>query len=200
MRLGANPMEHPLVYLALQAPFADKKLAPLLAHGELAGVQRVLDLGCGPGTNTHHFDGADYLGVDISERSINYARRRHQRDFLVADITKGFEVEKGFDFILVNSLLHHIDTAATRRILSHLGTLLSDEGHVHILELVSPAAPSIPRLLARWDRGDFPRPPAEWQELFEEHFEPVIFECYPLGALGVTLWHMVYFKGRARAA
>ncbi len=200
MRLGANPMEHPLVYLALQAPFASKKLAPLFAHSELAAVRRVLDLGCGPGTNTHHFDGADYLGVDIDERSIDYARRRHRRDFLVADITKGFEVEKGFDFILVNSLLHHIDTPDTRRVLSRLQTLLSDEGHVHILELVSPAAPSIPRLLARWDRGDFPRPLAEWQELFEEHFEPVIFESYPLGALGVTLWHMVYFKGRARAA
>jgi hypothetical protein len=27
----------------------------------------------------------------------------------------------------------------------------------------------------------------------------VIFEPYPLGAAGMTLWSFVYFKGRARA-
>ena len=61
-----------------------------------------------------------------------------------------------------------------------------------------PAEPSLSRLLARWDRGDFPRPLETWQELFSEYFEPVVFQPYPLGAFGATLWSMVYFKGRAR--
>jgi hypothetical protein len=34
--------------------------------------------------------------------------------------------------------------------------------------------------------------------MFAESFEPVVFEPYPLGLAGVTLWNMVYFKGRRR--
>jgi len=198
MKLGARIMEHPLAYRLWQAPFAEKKLAPVFVHNDLRAVRRVLDVGCGPGTNIHHFNSADYLGLDLNERYIAYARERYRRNFLVADITTYSVVGERFDFILVNSFLHHIDAANTRRILSHLQTLLTDDGHVHILELVLPAEPSMARLLANWDRGNFPRPIAEWRELFSEHFEPVVFEPYPLGAFGATLWRMVYFKGRAR--
>ncbi|MFQ5743487.1 MAG: class I SAM-dependent methyltransferase [Acidobacteriota bacterium] len=200
MKLAAATMEHALAYRLWQAPFAEKKLAPVLAHNDLLRVRRVLDVGCGPGTNTHHFDGVDYLGVDINERYVNHARRRYRRNFVVADIREGFVAAGRFDFILVNSLLHHIDTEGTRRILGALASLLSDDGHLHILDLVLPSSPSIALLLARWDRGDFPRPLATWQRLFERDFEPLVFEPYALGALGVTLWEMVYFKGRARRA
>jgi hypothetical protein len=62
-----------------------------------------------------------------------------------------------------------------------------------------PQGPSVARFLARSDRGEFPRPVGEWRALFSEHFEPVVFELYPLGALGMTLWHMVYFKGKRKA-
>jgi hypothetical protein len=106
--------------------------------------------------------------------------------------------DRRFDFILANSLFHHIDTANTRRILAHLATLLSDDGHVHIFDLVLPVQPSVARFLALADRGDYPRPVEEWRTLFTEAFEPVVFEPYPLGAGGATLWNMVYFKGRAR--
>ena len=85
-----------------------------------------------------------------------------------------------------------------RRILAHLATLLTDDGHLHALELVLPERPSVSRQLARYDRGEYPRPLAEWRELFGESLEPVVFEPYPLVGLGVKLWDMVYFKGRAR--
>jgi hypothetical protein len=67
-----------------------------------------------------------------------------------------------------------------------------------MLELVLPENPSVARLLAQWDRGKFARPPAKWECLFEQLFEPVVYEQYPLTGMGVTLWNMVYCKGRAR--
>ena len=182
----ARLMEHTLAYRVWQAPFAEKKLAPLYAHTDVARARRVLDVGCGPGTNTAHFLHAGYLGIDFNPAYIESARRRHGREFVVADL------------ILANSLFHHIDTASTRKILAHLATLLSDDGHVHVLDLVLPERPSVSRFLARADRGEYPRPLAEWRELFTEAFEPVVVEPYPLGAAGVTLWNMIYFKGRAR--
>jgi trans-aconitate methyltransferase len=199
MKLYARVMENTLAYRAWQAPFAEQKLAPLFAHTDLSTVRRVLDVGCGPGTNTRHFANADYLGIDFNPAYIESARRRHGREFVVADVTK-YEVsrEERFDLILANSLFHHIDTASTSRILAHLATLLSDDGHVHVFDLVLPERPSVSRFLARADRGEYPRPLEEWRTLFTSAFEPVVFEPYPLGAGGVTLWNMVYFKGRAR--
>jgi SAM-dependent methyltransferase len=199
MKSYARLMENTLAYRVWQAPFAEQKLAPLYAHNDVARARRVLDVGCGPGTNTAHFAHADYLGIDFNPAYIEDARARHGREFVVADVTK-YEVapDQRFDLILANSLFHHIDTASTRRILAHLATLLSDDGHVHILDLVLPAGPSISRFLARADRGEFPRPLEEWRALFTSAFEPVVFEPYPLGAAGLTLWNMIYFKGRAR--
>jgi hypothetical protein len=84
-------------------------------------------------------------------------------------------------------------------ILTHLKTLLTPDGHIHMLELVLPEQPSIARSLARWDRGKFARPLDEWKRLFEGLFEPVVFEPYRLTGMSMTLWNMVYFKGRPRA-
>ncbi len=199
MKSHARLMENSLAYRVWQTPFAEKKLAPLYAHADPARARRVLDVGCGPGTNTAHFAAADYLGIDINPAYIESARRRHGREFVVADVTKYNVVpEQRFDLILANSLFHHIDSASTRRILAHLATLLSDDGYVHIFDLVLPARASISRFLALADRGEYPRPLDEWHELFTSAFEPVVFEPYPLGAAGITLWNMIYFKGRAR--
>ena len=199
MKSYARVMENTLAYRVWQAPFAEKKLAPLYAHNDVARARRVLDVGCGPGTNTAHFAHADYLGIDFNPAYIDDARARHGRQFVVADVTK-YEVapDQRFDLILANSLFHHIDTASTKRILAHLATLLSDDGHVHVFDLVLPEGPSISRFLARADRGEYPRPLEEWRELFTSAFEPVVFEPYSLGAAGMTLWNMIYFKGRAR--
>lgn len=199
MKRYARLLDHSLAYRIWQAPFAERKLAPLFAHNDMRRVRRVLDVGCGPGTNTHHFASAEYLGIDFNPAYIESARRRHGREFVVADVT-AYQVpaDRRFDLILANSLLHHIETADARRILAHLATLLAPDGHIHIFDLVLPAQPSISRLIARADRGDYPRPLEEWRKLFTSDFEPVVFEPYSLGCGGVVLWNMVYFKGRAR--
>jgi SAM-dependent methyltransferase len=199
MALADTLLERTVVYRAWQAPFSAQKFAPVLRHNDLDAVRRVLDVGCGPGTNTHHFRDADYLGIDINPAYIESAGRRHGRDFRVADV-RSYEVEAGrrFDFVLVNSFLHHIDDERVDGILGQIARLLTEDGHVHILELVLPARRSLARRLAAWDRGDYPRPVREWERLFWAHFEPVLLEPYPLGLPNVPLWHMIYFKGRPR--
>ncbi|RMH13127.1 MAG: class I SAM-dependent methyltransferase [Gemmatimonadetes bacterium] len=198
MSLKDRLLERTWVYRAWQAPFQAQKFAPVRRHNDLTAVRRVLDVGCGPGTNTGHFLHADYLGIDINPRYVEAARRRWGRDFLAADVTRYEVGHGGFDFILANSFFHHIDDADTDRILAHLATLLAPDGHVHVLDLVLPPGPSPARMLAKLDRGDHPRPLERWREIFSRHFRPVVFEPYPLGVLGVTLWSMVYFKGAPR--
>jgi SAM-dependent methyltransferase len=193
-------MERTLLYRLWQAPFAERKIAPFLRHADLSRPLRVLDVGCGPGTNARHFANCDYLGVDINRAYIRDAERRFGPRFRVADVTSmRIDTGEGYDVILVNSLLHHLPDAAVDRLLAHLVTLLSDRGAVHILDLVLPTRTSIARLLARLDRGDFPRPLEQWREIFSRHFESAAFEPYPLGLTGLTLWSMVYFQGRRPA-
>ncbi len=199
MKSLSRLMERALLYRLWQMPFAERKLAPVLRHNDLSAARRVLDVGCGPGTNAAHFAYADYVGLDNNPEYIAWARQRHRGRFLVADVCRETSLAgSGFDFVLVNSVFHHIATPSVRTILAHLAGLLTDGGHVHILDLIMPERPGLPRLLARWDRGEFPRPLPEWQALFSEAFEPVLLEPYPLALAGLTLWNMVYFKGRRK--
>jgi SAM-dependent methyltransferase len=193
-------LERTAVYSLWQAPFAADKVVPVLAHNDLRQVKRVLDIGCGPGTNTPLFAHADYLGIDINKGYIEYARRKYKRPFVAADVTTYDDNTPGtFDFILVNSLLHHLNDGESKRVLSWAAARLSEDGHVHILELVSPQDHSIAQLLANRDRGKYPRPLGQWRALFEEQLEITLLEPYSLKLLGVTLWNMVYCKGRAKA-
>ncbi len=192
-------LSQPLSYRLWQAPFAESKFAPVLRHNDLARVSRVLDVGCGPGTNAHHFASSDYVGIDLNRRYIEDARRRYGREFRVADATE-FSVPEGerFDFILINSFLHHIPDDPVRELLANLRLALAPGGHIHVMELVLPARRNIGRALARLDRGDYARPLGQWRDLLSVSFEPVVFEPYRLGwawTEATTLWHMVYFKG-----
>lgn len=197
--MALHPMENTLVYRLWQAPFAERKLEPVFRHNDRAKIRRVLDVGCGPGTNAAHFLEQDYLGVDINPGYIRDAERRYGPRFKVADVTTmHLEPGQGWDCILVNSLLHHLSDDEVDRLLGHLGTLLTDDGAVHILDLVLPERPSVARMLAKLDRGDYPRPLERWREIFSRHFALDVFEPYPLGAGGITLWSMVYGRGRPR--
>jgi len=195
-------MRQPLVYRLWMAPFAEKKFAPIITNNAIDRVKRVLDVGCGPGTNADYFPNAEYLGIDLNGQYIRDAERRQaasngKKRFVAADAAK-FSVNPGekFDFILVNSFLHHVDDVTTRNILANLSKLLTEDGHLHSLELVLPENVSAARLIARADRGKFARPLAKWKELFGESLHLELFEPYSLGAGGVVLWNMIYFKGK----
>lgn len=199
MGLAARAMEHPFAYRAWQAPFAERKLRPLWAHNDVRRATRVLDVGCGPGTNAGHFGGTDYLGLDINHRYVSHARERHAGSFAVADATEYAPPDgQRWDFVLVNSFLHHLPTPSVSKLLANLERLVTEDGHIHILELVLPDGRSLARALAHLDRGRHARPLERWREIFEESFRPVVLEPYRLHIFGVTLWNMVYFKGCPR--
>lgn len=192
-------MSQPLVYRLWMAPFAENKFAPILAHNDLGSTRRVLDVGCGPGTNTAYFAHSDYLGIDLNAEYIETAKRRHGRRFLAVDAAEFTAApDDRFDFILINSFLHHLDTPTTRKILLNLAGLLTPDGNIHILELVMPERASTARFLAHADRGKFARPLEEWNGILGDVFAATVFEPYSLRLLGVPLWHMVYFKGKAK--
>lgn len=197
MRLIDRIMEHPALYAAWQAPFVSQKFAPVERHLKALDVRRVLDVGCGPGTNAPRFANVDYVGVDINERYLAIARGKYRGRFIQADLETAELSSLGtFDTILVNSFLHHLPDEPVKRILRQLQHLLDPDGTVHMLELVLPERRSVARLMARLDRGRHARRLAAWRDLFDAHFEPLAVEPYEFAG---GLWAMVYFQGKARS-
>jgi SAM-dependent methyltransferase len=192
-------LEQPLLFNLSQLPFSTQKFAMILKHSDLQNVRSVLDVGCGPGTNAPRFAHTKYLGIDINPRYIELARNRYHRDFLVADVTSSQAIPAGsFDYILLNSFLHHIDAPAADRVLARASELLTPDGHLHSVELVLPDTDGLPHWLAQRDRGKFPRSLSEWRDIFAAHLQTVVFQPFTIRHLGLHVMQLVYFKGRAK--
>lgn len=189
-------LEVPIVYRTWQAPFASAKLRPFLARVDMRSVRRVLDVGCGPGTNARLFANHDYVGVDINPEYIATASRTRPGRFLVGDVADPRVLpDERFDCVFANSLMHHLPDPVVTRLLARMAALTAAGGSVHVLDLVVPDAWSPSRALARLDRGKYPRPLHAWRELFTAHLDEQHFQLYPLGLPGLPLWWMVYFAG-----
>lgn len=192
-------MGSPWVYRVWQLPQARAKFAPIVRFNDLTTVRSVLDLGCGPGTNARYFSRVNYHGIDCSQRCVDFARRRYGPRFAVADLRDAAVAwPRAFDFVLVNSLLHHLRDDDVHSLLGRITSALTADGHVHILDLVAGPPDTLAGRLSRLDRGAFARPMGEWRRMFETYFEPAVVHPYAVTCCGVPLWHMVYFKGRVR--
>jgi ubiquinone/menaquinone biosynthesis C-methylase UbiE len=190
-------LELPLVYQAWQAPFANAKLEPFLGRVGPERLRRVLDIGCGPGTNARVFAGADeYVGIDINPNYIRQASSRYAGRFVVGDVTdENIFPNEQFDCVFANSLMHHLDDASVRSLLGRMARLAAPGGKVHVLDLVLPPNASPGRVLAQLDRGRFARPVEHWRRLFMEHMRAEHFQPYSFGLPLLPLWKMVYFVG-----
>ena len=83
-------------------------------------------------------------------------------------------------------------------ILWQLSSLLAHDGTVHIIDMVLPESPFLPRLMARLDRGSFPRELAHWRQLFSGVFDEIAFVPGSAKLCGLSVYHGVYFKGKGR--
>lgn len=96
---------------------------PAAAEFARAGGLKVLEIGCGLGTDGAQFAkaGADYVGVDLTEAAIELARSRFalaglKGRFSVADAEKLDFADESFDVVYSHGVLHHTpDIAAAVR-------------------------------------------------------------------------------------
>lgn len=191
-------LSHPAVYRAWQAPFVKQKLAPFLANSSIGPDDRVIDIGCGPGTNAGVFEPKGYVGADLSPEYVDSARDRFpQHQFEVWDITKPGPDLGTFDVALVNSVFHHLSDAETVTVLSALPSFLRGGAQIHIIDLVLPPDRSLARTLAKLDRGEFPRSLDQWRTLFGGLMNVKILEPFRVGLFGSRMWDMVYVQGAA---
>lgn len=141
--------------------------------------ERVLDIGCGPADVLEVLPpDITYVGFDASAEYIEAARRRYgargrfeQRRITPASL-KDFE---GFDLVMANGVLHHLDDAAAHELFEIARVALRPAGRLVTLDgCYSSRQSTIARYLLSRDRGQFVRTASEYEALARSHFPKVI--------------------------
>jgi SAM-dependent methyltransferase len=144
----------------------EKTVHHLTCSGFLKTGDRVLDLGCGPGLYSSRLcvEGMKVTGIDISRRSIDYARTRAKKeemdiDYVCADF---FDIEYQMDFDAVLQVYGEICTFSDEKrdlLLSLIHRALKDNG-ILIFDVSTRALRMRERLKNRWyfSEGGFWRP------------------------------------------
>jgi SAM-dependent methyltransferase len=162
--------------LTLDASFGlyRRRISTLKRWGVLDAAPSVLDVGCGIGQYATMTTGR-YLGVDMTERYIRHAHRRHhsaEREFRAADVATLEAERRTFDIVLMVDFLHHLDDSSCENLLATAARLSGR--YVISLEPVMEQHNRLGRWIIDHDRGDHMRSLAAYHELFER--SPLVIE------------------------
>lgn len=165
-------LRHPALYQAYQnaGGFFGARVKAIADYLTLRPGMRVIDIGCGPGFILRHLpSGIDYVGFDIDQAYIDYARRSfghlgkfHCRYF----DTAAAEEFAGADVVMMNGVLHHIADEALRGTLANVRDVLKRDGVLFTLDGCYREGQS---RIAKWlldnDRGEFVRDRSGYQHV-----------------------------------
>jgi len=135
---------------------------------ELDCRRKTLDLGCGTGIFSSLFD--DYIGIDISSKFINHARKKYKKQFMIMDATEIKFNNESFDNVFVFGVLHHLNDQTLLSVLSEIRRILNKNGKALILEDI-PARQSfnfIGRLVHYFDSGGNIRAPENYMGFLQQ--------------------------------
>jgi len=188
-------LETSLGYSLWSAPINRSKVAAIKQMLMRCGSEnKILDVGCGPGTNAGVFSGWDYVGIDLNPRYIENAKAKYaDKRFFCGDATSmDLEGEK-FPVILINSLMHHLNDAECRQLLDGVKPILAENGSIIVQEpLVPPKNQRLMRFLMAQDRGDHFRKLEVWKAMFDQNgFAIAADDFYQIKFAGLmTGWQM----------
>jgi len=103
--------------------------------------KRVLEIGCGMGWDAVQFakHGADYTGIDISDRSVDLARQQFEayglhgdlRVMNMADAGEVSELDGGYDLVYSMGVIHHFPNI--EQIIKNIHTLTAPGGEFRFM-------------------------------------------------------------------
>jgi SAM-dependent methyltransferase len=135
--------------------------------------ERILDVGCGFGDLRRYLTEVEYVGIDLNDRYIDYARR-HQPParFINASVTDlGTMGLGGFDGAIALGVLHHLGDEDATELLKALPDVLVPGGRFVAVEPVwAPDQRTTARVLAALDRGRYVRDQRGYEELVAPWF------------------------------
>jgi 2-polyprenyl-3-methyl-5-hydroxy-6-metoxy-1,4-benzoquinol methylase len=97
-----------------------------------------LDIGCGVGGLYSYFKsrGADYVGIDINPRYLEYAKKKHGEHFHLAGACDIESLGRKFDLILVNDVFHHLSDQEAATTLEQASRILNQNGKYFVHDAI----------------------------------------------------------------
>jgi SAM-dependent methyltransferase len=121
---------------------------------------RILEIGCGPGTIVPYLPRTEYVGFDVSQEYIRQARARFPNAAFVCERVSALTLpNRGYyDIVLALAILHHLDDAEAEQLFRIAYDALRPGGRLVTLDGVWTDGQSrAARYVQQRDRGQFIR-------------------------------------------
>jgi SAM-dependent methyltransferase len=172
-------LERPRVYEFFQSFVARKEARRVIVDEYIRPRpgNRIVDVGCGPGTMLPYLGPVDYTGFDLNAAYIEHAKQNYSGrgtffQARVGDVAD--QLGSGIDIVIAIAVLHHLGDQEARALFAAANRILRPGGRLITFDpvFISPQNP-IARLLIRLDRGKGVRTASGYLSLAKERFGEV---------------------------
>jgi SAM-dependent methyltransferase len=137
---------------------------------------RILDVGCGPGSMVPYLPRSEYVGFDANPDYIQQAQRRFPEAHFTCDRVNEYSLPQSeyFDIVIALGILHHLDDQEAVQLFRMARRTLKPQGKLITLDGVWVAGQSrFARFLLSRDRGRFVRRAEQYVALASTSFSTV---------------------------
>ena len=139
---------------------------------------RILDIGCGPGTMLPYLPRVEYIGFDVNRRYINAARMSYgDRGTFICERVGAYSLRRPsyFDIALAVGVLHHLDDEEASRLFLLAHAALKPGGKLVTLDgcLLADQSRAARYFVSR-DRGQFVRTREEYLQVASPVFPDTV--------------------------
>ena len=154
---------------------------------------RILEIGCGPGTIVPYLPDGEYVGFDANAYYIRRARKRFPRARFIHEKVSGYNLPQReyFDLVLALGIVHHLDDREAVQLFQVAHQALKPGGKLVTLDGVwTDEQSAATRYLLSRDRGRFIRTEAGYVELASKVFGSIRSSIRP-DLLRIPYTHIV---------
>jgi len=141
---------------------------------------RVLDFGCGTGSNSFIFNSKDYLGVDVDEKKVDFAIKSYPKySFKVITDNLLPANNNSFDYICIFATIHHIPDSIFQGCIEEFKRVLDHNGKIVMIEPVFSEDHKFKNWFMRTlDHGRHIRSEKGYMGLFEKDFTVTVHKRF----------------------
>ena len=112
----------------------------------------------------------------------------HTNRFLIILEPEKYLTNQRFDYIIINSVFHHLNDLSATRLTRNLAAYLNPEGSIIVVDhIYNEKLNYINKLLLKYDRGSYSRTEASFRKIFED-FIIVSYHEFFIRAGPLVLW------------
>jgi len=170
----ALPQAYQLFWNVIGGPARSRTLVNEFIRPKVG--DRILEIGCGPGTIVPYLPESEYVGFDASATYIEQARRRFPQARFVCERVSEYTLpeQSYFDSVLALGILHHLDDTESQQLFQIAHEALKPGGRLVTLDGVwtNNQSAAAKALLGR-DRGEFVRAEEGYVKIASKVFDNV---------------------------